>query len=289
MPPKNPPARRTLSADRPYAVIDEREPDGTADGVAATTVFLTVSECPIGCNMCDLWQHTLEDSTPAGAVPRQLEAAELASRSANWLKLYNSGNFFDPRSIPPRDYAAIAQFCQGFGRIVVENHPKIGRDLILGFRDMIEAPLEIAVGLETVQPRWLSRLAKKMTRDDFDQFAKWLQSEAIALRVFLIVGMPGQSVDASVRWAKVSVRHAAAMGARHVSLIPARAGHGWNGRAAELPEVSLEELAQLQVDCQIEMRGRCFVTVDVWDIASNDGNTALLEQVKRRNVTQGTH
>lgn len=193
--------REALSADKPYLVVQEREPDGNGGQVETTTVFLTVSECPIGCSMCDLYRNTLTTATPLGAIPRQLDAA-LRSRVPNdgapndgirsgWIKLYNSGNFFDPRSIPPADYASIAASCEPFSRVVVENHPKFGADRLRRFRDLVGVPLEIAVGLETVQPRWLSRLEKQMSRDDFDRYARWLHNQGVDLRVFLIIGVPG--------------------------------------------------------------------------------------------------
>ena len=84
--------------------------------------------------------------------------------------------------------------------------------------------LEVAVGLETMQPRWLGRMGKRMTRDEFDGYARKLHEHRIDLRVFLIVGVPGSSVAESLRWAELSVRHAA-LAARSISLIPAR-GNG---------------------------------------------------------------
>lgn len=54
-------------------VEDERAADGTAVRVA--TIFLTGSECPWRCLMCDLWQHTISENTPPGALVRQLDDA----------------------------------------------------------------------------------------------------------------------------------------------------------------------------------------------------------------------
>ncbi|MDQ3212387.1 MAG: hypothetical protein M3Q85_06920, partial [Acidobacteriota bacterium] len=54
-------------------VEDERAADGTIVRVA--TVFLTGSECPWRCVMCDLWQHTIAGDTPPGALAGQLDSA----------------------------------------------------------------------------------------------------------------------------------------------------------------------------------------------------------------------
>ena len=280
---------RPTTSHRPYHVEHEVEPDGQGGYARATTIFLTASECPIGCNMCDLWQNTLTGPTPPGAIPEQIEfvLSTLPSRVAGgsdadhrfaavpsagegpldtpqWLKLYNSGNFFDPRSIPPSDYNSIARLCQPHDRIVVENHPSIGVDRMLRFNALLDAQLEVAVGLETVQPRWLGRLGKRMTRDSFDEYAGLLIDHHIDLRVFLIIGVPGITVSESAKWTRLSVRHAVLAGARHISLIPAREGHGWNGQADQLPIYRDEELRDLLNDAILDANGYASVTLDTW-------------------------
>ncbi|TWT87754.1 hypothetical protein [Stieleria varia] len=278
--------RRTdLAPSRAYAVLQETEPSG-AGPMATTTVFLTASECPIGCAMCDLWQNTLPHPTPRSAIPTQIDGALEGIPKTPWIKLYNSGNFFDVRSIPLADYAAIAECCSDHQRVVVENHPRIGRSHVAAFQERLNGQLEIAIGLETVQPRWLDRMKKQMSRDDFDAYASWLRSIDVDVRVFLIVGVPGQSVCESLRWSELSVRHAAACGARHVSLIPARSGHGWNGTADQLPKISAHDLAGLQARSIDRLRAQCCVTVDTWDIIENEQNTESLSAIRIQNVTQ---
>jgi radical SAM enzyme (TIGR01210 family) len=277
--------RAALSTDQPYLVVDEREPDGQGGEVDTTTIFLTASQCPVGCSMCDLYRNTLASPTPLGSIPQQMDVA-LASRShAGWIKLYNSGNFFDPRSIPPGDYPSIAARCneQRFSRVVVENHPKFGRDRLRRFVDLIDAPLEVAVGLETVQPRWLDRMRKQMSRDDFDCYARWLKSVGVDLRVFLIIGVPGVDVTEAIRWARLSTRHAVACGARHVSLIPARSGHGWNGLADELPELSIDALIDLQRAVVDDANGQAAVTIDLWDVQPG---ARRIDELRRVNLSQ---
>ncbi len=275
--------REVLSTEKPYLVIDEREPDGNGGEIDTTTLLLTASTCPVGCSMCDLHLNTLATATPRGSIPAQIDAALANRLRSGWIKLYNSGNFFDPRSIPPSDYPAIARQCQGFSRIVVENHPKFGAERLRRFHSLVDVPLEIAVGLETVQPRWLNRLGKQMTRDDFYRYARWLRSEDVDLRVFLIVGVPGIDVTESIRWARLSVRYAVACGARHISLIPARSGHGWNGLADRLPAFSCDALIELQQRAIGDAGGRAAITIDLWNVAAD---APRLDELRRGNLRQ---
>ena len=106
---------RTPSSD-PWAslVEPERAPDGRIVQVA--TIFLTNRECPLRCLMCDLWKNTLQERTPPGAIPAQIDYALARLPPAPHVKLYNSGSFFDPRAIPVEDYPAIARQLRPFAR-----------------------------------------------------------------------------------------------------------------------------------------------------------------------------
>jgi len=274
--------RQQLSAETPYLVLHEAEPDGEGNEVSTTTVFLTASQCPIGCNMCDLHLNTLPTATPSGAIVRQVDRA-IKDSEAKWLKLYNSGNFFDPRSIPPDDYPEIAERCNRFDRVIVENHPKFGKSRLRSFMELVSCRFEIAVGLETVQPRWLGRLEKQMSRDDFSRYASEIARLGVDLRVFLILGVPGIDVVESVRWTRLSLRHAIACGARHISIIPARIGHGWGGKADQLPDFSTESLAEIHEQLLQDSGGRAVVTLDLWDVSADDTAYARLKQ---SNLTQ---
>ena len=53
----------------------------TAGSSDVATIFLTGRECPWRCVMCDLWQHTIESDTPAGALVRAARIDALAARA----------------------------------------------------------------------------------------------------------------------------------------------------------------------------------------------------------------
>src|SRR5688572_16212132 len=101
--------KNRLDPNRPYSFFVEQEVSrfGVFEDVAV--VLLTNRECPFHCLMCDLWKNTLDEKVPPGAISRQIDHALSHLPAAGHVKLYNSGNFFDPQAIPPDEFPDIAQ------------------------------------------------------------------------------------------------------------------------------------------------------------------------------------
>lgn len=257
------------------------------------TLLLAASECPWRCAMCDLWKHTLPHATPRGSVPRQIERflADVPN-DVQWIKLYNSGNFFDVKSIPRADYAAIARLCQPFSRVIVENHPRLCDDRPRRFADRLSGRLEVALGVESVQPGMLRRLNKGMTRDDVDRAIRRLRNDAIDVRAFLLLRPPWTGDDEAVRWALLSLRHVFAAGVRHASLIPVRGGNGWLDRLGEAGEFAPPSIAAVEAALEqaFALAQRGVVTADLWDWppspACSACQTARRDRLADMNLTQ---
>ena len=267
-----------LAARPPRAVLDVWQPQsffvepehsvsGSIDDVA--TLFLTNRECPFHCLMCDLWQHTTEQIVPVGAIPAQIAFALERLPPARHIKLYNSGNFFDPKAIPTADHAAIAAACAGFRTVICENHPTLTGSRCLPFRDLLAArgiELQIALGLETIHPEVLPRLNKQMTVEDFANATHFLTSEGIRTRAFILLRPPFLSEDEGVHWALRSIDFAFEVGVECCSIIPTRGGNGImeqlsaSGLYAPPVLASLESVQEFGLSLN---RGRVFV--DLWD------------------------
>lgn len=253
---------------RPYAV--QVEPERTLDGRVEdmATIFLVNRECPFTCLMCDLWKYTLKDSLRPGDILRQLDAAMEHCAGARHVKLYNAGNFFDSRAIPPGDRAGIASRLKGFETVIIENHPRLCGPDTRAFAALLQGRLEVAMGLETVHPEVLPRLNKQMTAADFRHATETLRGWDIGVRAFVLLRPPWLSEHEGRVWALRSVQFAFGAGVEVCTVIPTRGGNGiMEHLQAEgtFAPPSLRSLERAQEAClQVTPPGsRLFV--DLWD------------------------
>ena len=290
--------RRGLDHSRPGGFFVECERSDAEKVVSVATIFLTNRECPWRCIYCDLWKNTLTETTPAGAIPAQIDFAldQFAAAAAcnprtldggvhraplQQIKLYNAGSFFDPRAIPPEDFLAIAQRVRGFERVIVECHPALVGESAVRFRDLLSrsaidqslltsaaTSLEVAMGLEIADDEILSKLNKRMTLAMFRRAAEFLISNGIAVRAFIIVKPPFvRSEEEAIVFARRSIDFVFDCGATIVSLIPARFGTTELETLAQTGEFAPPKLATLEaaLDYGISLRrGRVFA--DLWDL-----------------------
>lgn len=262
-------ARSTKNAveqSRPYAFLVEPERTASGEVEDVATIFLTNRECPFRCLYCDLWKNTTDERVPVGSIPAQIEYALQQLPPAQHIKLYNSGNFFDTQAIPREDWPAIARLVEPFQSVIVENHPKLCDDACLRFRDLIDRPLEIAIGLETVHPEILPKLNKQMTLDDFERAVTFLRRNQIAVRSFILLRPPWLDEQAGIDWALKSIESAFDLDVGCCAVIPSRSGNGimdrlqMDGEFEEPCITAMETVLDVGIGLQ---RGRVFM--DLWD------------------------
>jgi radical SAM enzyme (TIGR01210 family) len=207
---------------KPYAWLVEKERQISGEIEDIGTIFLTNMECPFHCLMCDLWKNTTDRPVPVGAIPAQIEWALAQMPLVKHLKLYNSGSFFDDRAIPLADYPKIASILSGFETVIVESHPKFIDNNCLRFRDMLQAELQIAIGLETVHPEILRKLNKHVSLEDFRHSVQFLSKSNIKTRAFILLRPPYLSESEGILWAQKSIDFAFSVSVECCIIIPVR-------------------------------------------------------------------
>ena len=279
----------------PYAeqgsrVDVERRPDGHVE--RALTVFLTGAECPFTCSFCDLWRYTIDGPTPPGALTKQLAnvLSALDGPPADRLKLYNASNFFDARAVPALDVGGMATLASSFAAVTVESHASTIGERTLAFARALSGRLEVATGLETIEPGAAAQLNKRLDLERFDEAAHFLTDHGIDLRVFVLLGAPYVRAEESVAWTVRTVEYAVSRGASVVSIIPVRGGNGEMERLQALGHFTPPTLTQLEdsLDACLQL-SPAVVTADLWDAellpACTGCRTSRIERLRALNVT----
>lgn len=278
------PQRNEVHPGRPYHFLHEQERGG--DGVLkeVNTLFLANSECPFKCVMCDLWKNTLEEPVQPGDIPTQISYALERLPQGSVVKLYNSGNFFDTKAVPPEDYEAIAGLLSGYERVIIENHPKLCGADCLGFQQLLSGQLEIAMGLETIHPEVLPKLNKQITTENFAEAAAFLSHNDIASRAFILLNPPYLTdPEENISWAVKSVEFAFDCGVFACSIIPTRTGNGAMEklqREGHYVPPAIDALEQTFEQALRFEAGRIFV--DLWDLKQFSDCPHCFEERKRR-------
>ena len=275
---------------KPYAFSIEKERTKSGKIEDVTTIFLTNKECPFTCLMCDLWMNTTDEKVPPGAIPAQIKWVldQLPNRS--YIKLYNSGNFFDKQAIPVEDYGEIASLLEDFDTVIIESHPRLINDGALRFRDMLGKELQVAIGLETVHPEVLPKLNKRMELADFKKSVEFLNQNDIRSRAFILLRPPFLTETEGIEWAKRSLDFAFECGVECCVVIPTRAGNGaldWLQDKGNFTQPNIESLEEV-LDYGIGLKaGRVFA--DLWDVDKFSRCKKCLESRKTRLENTNLH
>lgn len=233
-----------------------------------TTILTTNKECPFRCTMCDLWKDTTTERVDAGTITKQVGDALQTVPFTPHVKIYNAGNFFDRQSIPKQDTFDIADMLYDRETVVVESHPLLTGTSCFEFAEYLQPQLEVAMGLETVDPEVLPKLNKKMTLDDFERATTNMLERDIFVRAFILLRTPWQTEEEGVHWAKASIDFAQSIGVECCTIIPTRSGNGLLEQLDFAPP-SLDSLVEVVDYGLLKNLGRVFA--DLWD----SSNTAL--------------
>jgi len=259
--------KNNIDPRKPYAWLVEKERAASGSVVDTGIIFLTNSECTFHCLMCDLWKNTTDYAVPAGSIPDQIEWALEKMPDVKHLKLYNSGSFFDIRAIPEEDYPRIASLVNHLETLIVECHPRLIGERCIQFRDMLMPQLQVALGLETVNPDLLLRLNKKMSLNDFATAVGFLKTHEILSRAFILLRPPFLNEEEGIFWAQRSLDFAFRVGVECCTVIPVRGGNGAMEYLRDQGHFSSPDLRSLEMVLEYGIglnEGRVFA--DLWDL-----------------------
>ena len=111
-------------------------------------------------------------------------------------------------------------------QVLVESHTSFLGENTLKLKSLLSADLQVAIGLETVNPRVLESLNKGMSLDDFRDGVEFLWKHGISARAFILLRPPFMTEEEGVEWACKSLDFAFRAGVEVCSVIPVRSGNG---------------------------------------------------------------
>jgi uncharacterized Fe-S cluster-containing MiaB family protein len=184
----------------------------------------------------------------------------------------------------------MAELSSAFASVTVESHASTVGARTLAFAREIPGRLEVAMGLETIEPVAASELNKRLDLPRFDEAARFLTDNGIDVRVFVLLGAPFVRAEESVAWTVRTVEYAVSRGASLVSIIPVRGGNGEMERLQALGHYTPPVLTQLEdaLDGCLGLR-RTVVTADLWDVellsTCPECGPRRIERLRRLNVS----
>ncbi|NOZ76639.1 MAG: archaeosine biosynthesis radical SAM protein RaSEA [Euryarchaeota archaeon] len=220
-------------AGRKAKTVSWRERDYLDGTVEAGVVIMPTRGCSwglrSGCSMCGYvydspavvdWDALLGDFTHA------LEELD----GVPYLKVFNSGSFFDEREVPPEMRDRIIGLVNQAGprRLQVESRPEFVTPEVLGETvDALDAELEVGIGLETASDYIRTHCINKgFSLEDFERALGSCQDTGAPVKAYLLVKPPFLTEREAVEDAVASARTACEMGASRVSFNPMNVQRG---------------------------------------------------------------
>lgn len=175
-----------------------------------------------GCTMCGYVYDAA--ALEEGELLRQMDAALPSLKGVRYLKLFNSGSFFDPEEISPGLMEGIIGRVRDFGveRFQVESRPEfitpenIGRAM-----DLLGGELEVGIGLETTSDRIREFCINKgFSLEDFRKALTVCKDGGSLVKAYLLLKPPFLTEEEAIQDAVSSGIAAWEMGVDRLSYNP---------------------------------------------------------------------
>jgi len=208
-------ARRRADPLEPVSVWSEKDMvDGNV--VDALVVILRSRGCywsrQSGCLMCG-YNNDCLDSVTASDLAAQFGKAMEKHAGQNYIKIYTSGSFLDPREVEPEARDRILEMAGAGGRkVLVESRPEFVSRGNIGTAQGLVGKLEIAIGLETADDALRARSVNKgFTFADFERACGVARDAGADIRTYLLLKPPFISEGRAIADIVESARRAGPM------------------------------------------------------------------------------
>jgi len=216
-----------------------RERDYLGGPVEAGAIVLPTKGCSWGekggCTMCGY----IYDSARGGLGEKEIVAQfgkalegllKKGGKRIEYLKVFNSGSFFDASEIPEGALVEIIKLINGVGvrRLQVESRPEfVEGESIEKISKVLEPELEVGIGLETANDRVREECINKgFTLADFEDAVRVLHRLDVHVKAYLLIKPPFLGEREAIEDAVRSGREVAKMGVSRISYNPVNVQKG---------------------------------------------------------------
>jgi radical SAM enzyme (TIGR01210 family) len=204
--------------------------DGPAD---AGVVILPTRGCAwgrrAGCSMCGYVYDSGE------VAPREIlegfRAALEKIGDVDYLKIFNSGSFFDPREITEeveQEIISIVNETPTIKRLQVESRPEfMHEERLERARSRLDCDLEVGIGLETTSDYIRANCINKgFTLEDFKRSASACKASDVLVKAYLLIKPPFLTEEEALKDMVASAVGAQGLGASRISFNPMNVQRG---------------------------------------------------------------
>ncbi len=204
---------------------DYLEGQGTVD---AGVIILPTRGCrwglKSGCTMCGYVNDSADIPPKDEELLSNLETALEKLDGVKYLKLFNSGSFFDPLEISQDASSSILSLLNGRGidRVQVESRPEFINEEVLGVAiDASDFELEVGLGVETTSDK-IRRdcINKNISLEDFNRAIGNCKNLGVLVKGYLLLKPLFLTEAEAIHDTLKSAEELAKMGASRISINP---------------------------------------------------------------------
>lgn len=177
-----------------------------------------------GCSMCGYVYDSQGKQADEKEILDQFGKALMKFKDVKYLKIFNSGSFFDSNELSERSIELIFERINEtkINKVQVESRPEfLNEDVLKKARDILDAQLEVGIGLETTNDDVrINCINKGFLLEDFKIALKNCKKNNIDVKAYLLIKPPFLNEKEAIKDAINSGIEAEKLGADRISYNP---------------------------------------------------------------------
>ncbi len=180
-----------------------------------------------GCTMCG-YVYDAPREISQEKVVKEFKRALGELEGVKYLKIFTSGSFLDPQEVSAGSMRKMMSLVpEHIKRVQIESRPEFIKEKALkDIKNVLNAELEIGIGLETANDRIRELINKGFSFKDFEKVVKICKEQGVYVKAYLLLKPPFLTEKEALNDAEESILKAQKAGADRVSINPMNVQRG---------------------------------------------------------------